>query len=406
MITPEEALEKILEHLGPLPSERVSCAETLGMVLAGEVRARRASPGADNSAMDGYAVVASDTAGASEESPRTLPLVGASVAGEPFDGELQAGQVARITTGAIVPPGATAVVPQELVEARDGEVVLTAPVKEGANIRRRGEEYGEGEVILPAGTPVRPAGVALMVGAGVSEVEVVRVPTVEVVVTGDELVTPEEAADNPTSPVDSNGPLLRACLDEARVPRVQVGRCGDDPEALAEKLRRGLERADVVITTGGASVGPLDVVARAWELAGVETVFWKVAIKPGKPLRFGVARRGDRVIPVFGLPGNPLAVLTGFQRFVRPAIELLRGGAPRRETARLPLATPRRVKWWAEVVYGAIEGGRFVPARHQGSGMMRGAAVSPASALLPGESREIGAGELVEVTGSPEGSGS
>ena len=403
--TPEEALAQIMEQLQPLPASVVPLEEALGTVLTDNVLALRAHPPADNSAMDGWALRAEDTEGASAEHPVHLQVVGTSAAGCSFEGELQPGQATRITTGALVPQGATAVVAQEDVVVVGERIALRAALPPGSHIRRRGEEYVAGDVLLPAGLRLRPAAIGLLASAGIPLVRTHACPRVHVLVTGNELVDIAEAGARAEVVVDSNGPLLAAALEEARVPLAARRRVPDDAEALIDALRTARASADVILSTGGASVGPYDLVAHAWEVLGIETVFWKVAMRPGKPIRFGVWRgqeAGDAPTYLFALPGNPLAALTGFERFVRPALDVLRGlsGAPR-PRVRLPLEDGRRVGDRAHFVRGSLVGEGagtcFRVPKVQGSGMLRQAAFDDGVGLLPAGPHTYAAGDTVTV---------
>jgi len=326
MITPEEALSLIASSVGPLPARTVSLSEAEGCVLAEALTARLDLPPFDNSAMDGYAVRASDLAGASREAPVSLRLCGEAPAGSPSALSVAPGDAVRILTGAPVPVGADAVVMQEKTE-REGERVLffLAP-SAGANIRPRGEDVKTGAPLLSAGATLRPYEVGLLVSQGIASVEVVPRPCAAVLATGSELA----ALGVPLGPgqiYNSNGPALGAALRRWGVTVRDLGTAPDDPGALETALRPAVGTCDLLIVSGGVSVGDYDYTRSVFQKFGFEEVFYKVAVKPGKPLLFGriPAPGGGRAAWAFGLPGNPLSALVCLEEFVRPAIERMRG---------------------------------------------------------------------------------
>ncbi len=408
MISLQEALATVLGHTDPLPPEPCAPSEALGRWLAGELLGTRTEPAADNSAMDGYAVRAADTAGA----PVTLQLTGRSRAGSPFDAVVGPGEAARIFTGALLPAGADSVVMQEYTEqSEDGASIrILEPASHGQHVRRAGCELRPGDRLLDAGDPVTPAVLGLLARGGVHDVEVHRRPRVAVAGTGDELVDPEKPEIAPHEVVDGNGPMLRALCEQAGAEVLCTDRLRDDTEAVAAWLARAVDHADLILTTGGASVGEHDVIADAWGLANIETVFWKVAMKPGKPQRFGVRAKpaGGKVL-VLALPGNPLSALTGFEQLALPALVKLSGGPARPwPRLRLPLADDVRA---AGQRLGLIRGGPSsegdlprlaVPPRQQ-SHMLAEAARQPLIGVLPAGRRSYEAGALVEAVAPPGG---
>jgi molybdopterin molybdotransferase len=343
LVSVEEARGRILGRIsGALAVEDVLVTDSLGRVVAGEGRATTDLPPWDNSAMDGYAVRAVDLAGASEGTPIVLEIAGESAAGKAAGVAVAPGTAVRIATGAPLPDGADAVVQVELTTPldRDGraaggrgrqadgplpaKVAIHSPVAAGASIRRRGGDLAAGSLILVPGQLVRPALLGLAAGAGVVRVAVHRRPRVAVLATGDE-IRPAGTALGPSGIPDANGPGLRAMATAAGAEVIDLGIALDRLDDVAARLRRGVAQADVVIVSGGVSVGPYDVVRTAFDAVGTIDL-WRVAIQPGKPFAFGTAARpeGGSVL-LFGLPGNPASSYVTFELFVRPAIRALAG---------------------------------------------------------------------------------
>ncbi|MDF3982240.1 molybdopterin molybdotransferase MoeA [Luteibacter sp. PPL201] len=294
----EEALARYAASLRPLPTQRVPVEMALGAVLASAPVARVSLPRFTQSAMDGYALRAAD-------GTQARHLVGTSAAGSPTDVTVGPGQAIRILTGAVLPDGADAVARQEIVD-RDGDtLVLREPVRVGAAIRHEGEELAEGAVLAEAGQRVTSGLIALFAMAGVHEVDVHRRPRVAVLITGDEVLRAGQPL-GPGQVYDANGPLVRAWMVEHGYGEPVVAYVHDDEHALEEALSAALESADLVITSGGVSVGDRDYVPLVADRLGVRRVFWKVAQKPGKPLWYGLRDDGKALL---GMPGNPGAVL-------------------------------------------------------------------------------------------------
>ena len=328
MITVEQAVERILMDLQPLPPEAVPLGAALGRVLAEEARALFDLPPFANSAMDGYAVRAADTAAASERHPVRLQVVGDIAAGAHVLPELIDGQAARITTGAPLPPAADAVVPVEHTsEAGDmsgsrlaSQVDVLQPAAPGAYVRRRGTDVAAGSLAVEAGTVLRPAEIGLLAALGVAAPRVHRQALAGVLSTGSELVSAERPLE-PGRVHDANGPALTAAVQAAGGRVLALGIAPDDPQAVAEALDRAVEQGvDLLVTSAGVSVGARDYVRTALERHG-SLEFWKVNMRPGKPLAWGSYRH----VPFFGLPGNPVSAQVGFEIFVRPALLRLAG---------------------------------------------------------------------------------
>src|SRR5438067_7013332 len=281
--------------------------------------------------MDGFAVRAADL-------PGRLPVVEHIAAGRPATGPLGPGESMGIATGGVVPAGADAVVPVEYVVHHDNDIVVDEAPEPGANVRPRGGDLRAGEVVVPAGVRLGAAAVGALAAAGVAEVHCARRPRVAVLATGTELARPGEPLE-PGQVYEANALMLAASLAAAGADIEALPAVADDETAHREALERGL-KADVLVTSGGVSVGPHDLVRRIEQELGVEEVFWRVAVKPGKPISFGV--RGSTL--VFGLPGNPVSSLVGFELFVRPAALALQGYSdplPRFRPGRLAAALKR-----------------------------------------------------------------
>lgn len=315
MLSVEEAQSQVMAEIAVGPAEPIALDEVLGRILREDITATSDMPPADNSGMDGYAVRAEDVVNV----PARLRVTGDIAAGHPPLHALEAGTAMRIMTGAFVPDGADTVIQVELTDGRTDFVTIEKALARGANIRRRGEDMHRGDVVLRAGTRIGPAEIAMLAAVQKTSVQVGRRPTVAILSTGDELVD----VDEPLAPgkiVNTNGPLLAALVREAgAIPRV-LGIVRDTKDATIAALERALE-SDFVLSSGGVSVGAYDFVKDALEHLGAETKFWRVAMKPGKPVV--LSRWRDRV--VFGLPGNPVSCLVSFHLFAAPALRRAMG---------------------------------------------------------------------------------
>ena len=327
MISVEEALRRVLEAFGPLAAEQVSLAEGLGRVLAEDVVARVTQPPKAVSAMDGYAVRAADV----RHAPAALRCVGMAPAGAAYEGRLGPGEAVRIFTGAPVPEGADAIVIQENTKAEgDGVVVLEAP-QPGRYIRRAGLDFARGEVGIRAGRRLGPRDIALAAAMNVPWLSVRRKPRIAILATGNEIVMPGDPL-GPNQIVSSNALALAAAITVWGGEPINLGIAQDTKESL-QALASGARGADLLVTTGGASVGEHDLVQSALGERGLEVAFWRIAMRPGKPLIFG--RFGDT--PLLGLPGNPVSSMVCAVVYLRPALERMLGlaAAAPRATARL-----------------------------------------------------------------------
>jgi len=320
MISLAEARAAVLAERRPLPVVHRPAAEAVGSVLGAALRATEPLPRFANSAMDGYAVIAADTAGA----PVTLQVVGEVLAGDTTGPTVGPGQAVRIMTGALLPPGADAVCMVEHTRADgDSKVEVQVPVTPGLHVRRPGEDVAEGSVVFDAGTVLTPAHLGVLASLGCAQVPVHRQPVVAVLSTGNEL----EASSGPLPPGrirDANRPALLATMAADGFDTLDLGAIGDDEQAVAAALRHAADRADAVVTSGGVSVGDRDVVRMVLqELGGGDVQWMQVAIKPAKPFAFG--HLGKHRTPVFGLPGNPVSALVSYELFVRPSLRIMAG---------------------------------------------------------------------------------
>ena len=388
LLSIDEALARVLARARPLAAESVPVAAAAGRVLAEDVTARVDLPPFASSAMDGFAVRAADL-------PGSLPVVFRIAAGLPADRPLAPGEAMEISTGGAVPDGADAVVPIEHVVITDNSVEIADQVRPGAHVRPAGGDVHAGDALLEAGTVLGAAQVGALAAAGVAEVLCARRPNVVVLSTGTELRTPGDGL-GPGQIYESNGPMLAAAFEVAGAIVEQIGPIADDEESHRDALERGLA-ADVLVSSGGVSVGPHDLVRRILAELGVEEDFWGVAVRPGKPLAFG--SRGATL--VFGLPGNPVSSLVAVELFVRPALLALQGAArpgPRYESARLAAALSRnaardelvRARTRDDADETVLE-----PLSGQESHMIARAAAADALVLVPSGEGELSAGERV-----------
>jgi molybdopterin molybdotransferase len=388
LLSMEEAQRLVLERVRLLPPEWIPLDDAPGRVLAEPAVAVVDLPPFDSSAMDGFAVRAADT-------PGRLPVGFRIAAGRPAPRPLEPGEAMAIATGGAVPDGADSVIPVEYVVDHGNEVEIQEAVEQGAFVRPRGGDARRGAVVVEPGVRLGPGHLGALAAAGVAEVQAARRPRAAVLTTGSELRTPGEELE-PGQIYEANGVILAAQLASAGAVVDRLSAVADEEAAHREALERGLE-ADVLVTSGGVSVGPHDLVRDVGAELGVEEVFWRVAVKPGKPLWFGV-RDGTLV---FGLPGNPVSSLVCFELFVRPAVLALQGvsqpeprftpgtltAAVRRNGARDELARARTT-----LVHGEIT---LEPVSGQESHMIVRAAEADALVLIPRGEGELPAGARV-----------
>jgi molybdopterin molybdotransferase len=389
LLSIEEAQELVLSRVERLPLETVPVGEAAGRVLGEPARAAVDLPPFDSSAMDGFALRAADT-------PGRLSVAVRIAAGSPAPRALEPGEAMGIATGGVVPAGADAVVPIESVVDLDNEIEVAEPITLGASVRPTGGDIQRGEVVVAAGSRLGAPQVAALAAAGVAEVRAARRPRAAVLATGSELRAPGERLE-PGQIYEANGLLLAAQLESAGAVVERLRPVADDEAAHREALAHGLA-ADLLVTSGGVSVGPHDLVRKVAGELGVEEVFWGVAVKPGKPISFG-ARDGGLL---FGLPGNPVSVLVGFELFVRPAVLALQGATqplPRFERGRLARAlepSPGRDELVRARLVNDAEGPVLEPLAGRESHMIARAAAADALVLVRRGSGELAAGELVE----------
>jgi len=378
----------ILAAAAPRPAETIAVERALGRVLAHDVTATHDVPRFAGSAMDGFAV-RSGPAG------RRLRLIGESRAGTPFGGRVGDGEAVRISTGAALPGGADAVLQLELVEDEGAEIVLGDAVEPGRNVRGPGEDLRGGGIVLHHGRRLRPADLGVAVHAGVATVDCAPQPRLAVLATGDEL-RPPGAALAPGQIHNSNLVTLAALAEREGCAVALTRQVPDDPAATRAAIAQAIAAADIVVLSGGVSVGPHDHVKPALEALGVQERFWGVALRPGKPTWFGVS--GDTL--VFGLPGNPVSAMVTFLLFVRPAIAALEGvvdtALPGRVRLGEPMARdPRR----DECVRVRIAGGLAYATGPQGSHVLSSMSLADGLAVVPRGDGELAAGDEVELIG-------
>jgi len=415
MISVEEALEKILQEVDTLEEEDAPILDTLGQVLAEDIKSDISVPPLDNSAMDGYAVRYEDTKGASPESPKYLRVIDTVLAGSISKKEVAPGTAVRIMTGAAVPTGANSVVQFENTdeaqrkESANGQPVnqvgILSEARDGLNIRRAGENITKGTVALKKGTVIRPAEIGLMASLGYSRVKVIRRPVVAVLSTGNELV-------------DINQPLLEGKIYDSNsfsiaslvrrygcIPKI-LGIAVDNEEVIVSKLNEARD-ADMVLTTGGVSMGDYDMVKDILARDG-EMVFWKVRVKPGKPLAFGkikgISRNNKaRSIPHLGLPGNAVSCMVSFELFVRPALLKMMGKKLiAKPTVEAILEDSVKNDAGRRLYDRAIverRNGRYYArlTGPQGSGILTSMSLANGLVLIPEDRKEVRKGEIVQA---------
>jgi molybdopterin molybdotransferase len=384
LLTVDQAQALVLARCRLLASEPVALAEATGRITAESARAQVDLPPFPSSAMDGYAVRAADV-------PGVLTLVGRIAAGRPAERALAEGEAMEISTGGVVPEGADAVAPVEIVTVHDDTVHVPDPLEPGTHVRPRGGDARSGDVVVPAGVRLAATQLGALAAAGVAEVACTLRPRVAVLATGSELVQPGTPL-SPGQVYEANALMLASALASVGAHVGRLPAVADDEGAHRAAIERGLE-ADVLVTSGGVSVGPHDLVRHIEAELGVEEVFWGVAVKPGKPVAFGV--RGGTL--VFGLPGNPVSSLVGCELFVKPALRALQGLAdplPRFEHGRLA-SSLRRNAARDELVRARIEDGALTPLTGQESHMIARAAAANALVHVPRGEGTLDAGAEV-----------
>ena len=397
MISVEEALHRILETIIPLDQEKVNILESLGRVIGEDIFAHRNIPPKDNSAMDGYALRGEDTRGATIEKPAILNVIEDIPAGAIPRKGIGAGEASRIMTGAPLPEGADAVVRVEDTEKAGDRVKIFIEAKKGQDIRCAGEDVREGERVISRGDVVRPAEIGMLAALGRSFIAVYQRPLVAVLATGDELVDIDENP-NPWQIISSNSYSIAAQITDCGGLPLQIGIAKDTREDLVAKFEAAL-RADIIVSSGGVSVGDYDLVKNVMKEVGNAMQFWQVAMRPGKPLAFG--SMGG--VPVFGLPGNPVSSMVAFEQFVRPSILKMMGH--RHLFRRIVRATLReditKKKGTRHFIRARIsyEHGRYFATTtgEQGSGILMSMVRANGLVILPENATSIKKGEEVSV---------
>lgn len=396
MITVDVAKSRVLAGLTATAPEMVALPQALGRVLAEDVAARLAHPPVNVSAMDGYALRAADL-------PATLTVMGESAAGRPYDAIVQPGQAVRIFTGAAMPAGADCVVMQEDVSRNGDAVTIAVTQGAGKHIRTAGLDFTIGQVLLKAGTAMGPRQIALAAAMNVPWLSVRRRPRIAVLSTGDEIVMPGQPV-GPGQIVSSNGPGLAALITQAGGEPVQLGIAGDSRDSLSAMVAAAAG-CDLLVTSGGASVGDYDLVQDVLAEHGMALDFWKIAMRPGKPLMFGSLKH----VPVLGLPGNPVSAMVCAYLFLIPMLRKLQGLVPETPTLSAVLGSDARANdERQEYLRGTLArrgDGTLVatPFSRQDSAVVSGLAAAECLIVRPAYAPEAKAGAAVDVVPLPAG---
>ncbi len=393
----QEALDQILSQIEFKGVEKIPLDQALGRVLAEDIVSRINNPPMDNSAMDGYALIAEDIQSATPENPIKLEMVEEIAAGYTAKRVLRPGQTMRIMTGAPIPTGANAVLMQEDTQ-KDGNSILCldkADVEE--NIRQAGEDVKVGDQVIKKGTTLTPAHIGMLAVVGRSQIAVGQRPVVSILSTGDEVLELDETPEGPQI-FNSNGHMLAAQIKSAGGIPIYLGIAKDTEKALMEKFEWAL-KADIVVSSGGVSVGDYDLVKASLKKMGQDMLFWKVAMKPGKPLAFGHIDK----IPIFGLPGNPVSSFVSFEQFVRPSLRKVLGCSDlshKTVQAKLTRTIKKkagRLHFLSAIVSWTDGEYTVTPAGEQGSGILKSAANANGLLVFPLEDEKIEEGQRVAV---------
>ncbi len=399
-VTFERAIELILKNVKKrLPAEIIPLTDALNRVLAEEIVADRSNPPIPLSAMDGYAVNHNDVS----KLPTALKIISEIPAGK-FDSEVEVKQqeAAKVYTGSPIPKGANAVVPVEDAKEENGKVLINSKVKEGQNIRKTGEDYHFGEVLLSPGTVLSPPEIALIASAGKIKVSVTRKPSVAIVVTGDEIVEPEENPINPSSVRNTNAYSLISMVEESGGIPHYLGIVKDNPELTKLVIDSALKEYDVVITSGGVSTGKYDFVKEAVKEIGLNVIFYKAKVKPGKPALFG--ERNSKFF--FALPGFPVSTIVSFYLFVYPLLKKLLGASHLfKPTVKAVLIEnysrkkAERKEFARCIVRFNSETGNFeaIPCKKQGSGVLTSITKGTGLLIVPEKVRKIPKGSYADI---------
>ncbi|MCB5186177.1 molybdopterin molybdotransferase MoeA [Methylobacillus gramineus] len=374
-------------------TETLPLKQALGRILEGDILSPSNVPNHNNSAMDGYAFHSHDTAATA------LRIVGTAFAGKPFDGVVQAGECIRIMTGAVIPAGTDTVVMQEHTQTLNDQMVMTEVPKAGANVRHAGEDLQQGQIVLPQGRSLRPSDIGLIASLGIGEVTVYRKLRVAFFSTGDELVSIGQPLEEGEI-YDSNRYTLHSMLSRLNIEILDMGVVADDPQLLEQTLLDASQQADVVITSGGVSVGEADFMKLLLEKLG-QVVFWKIAMKPGRPLAYGKVGNAH----YFGLPGNPVSVMVTFYQFVRDALLYMMGQTHLQVQPLLQMVCtedirklPGRTEFQRGILYPDRNGiWRVRPTSNQGSGILRSMSEANCFIVLDEAVGNVQAGSTVNV---------
>ncbi|MBI3786793.1 MAG: molybdopterin molybdotransferase MoeA [Ignavibacteriales bacterium] len=403
MISFDEAKRVVLEYVPNLPAESIALFEAHQRVLAKDIVANEDIPPFNNASMDGYALYSDDTVGATATQNVSLTMAGEVAAGEVYPDVLRKQNAIRVMTGAPIPQGADAVLEQELVATQNGYVKITMHVAEGRNIRRKGEDMRKSDIALRKGTVLTSASVGVLASLGITSVHVSRKPGVALLTTGNEIVDVEEKITSGKIR-NSNAYTLQGLIKECGCEAIQLGHANDSEEELERKMKEGLAQ-DVLVTSGGVSVGKYDFVLKTLEKLGVEIKFWKVNIKPGMPIAFGVYSASSRApVLVFALPGNPVSTMVTFLQFVRPVLHKMMGVDLSQKSLKLRAALEHDIQKHdgkRHFMRGIVrnENGNLIvkTTGSQSSGVLTSLASANCFILLPEERKEFKAGSIVDI---------
>lgn len=397
MISIHEATKIIQDHLPRKESTSVKLQDALGLVSAEDILAPEPSPRYSNSAMDGFAVQWGDVQSTSSTNPALLKIVGESQAGIPFQGAIKPGEAIRISTGAMMAEGADTIVPIEEVEVSGTSVTILKVRKKGQNLRYEGEEFKTGDLLIPQGMEIQPPQIALLASVGIAKLDVYTNPQVAIIVTGTELVSFDQPA-KPWQIRDSNGIMLSGVIQQSGGNVKSIDKVPDSLEQTIDLLERIVEESNMVILSGGVSVGPHDHIKEAVQKIGFETLFWRVKIKPGKPLLF--AKKSDTLL--FGLPGNPVSAFMCYSYFIHPVIQQLCGKTKKTPMIKTELAEPihntldRAHLMRIQIIRNSTGQALAYPLEKQGSHMIS-TIVNANGFVLVDVGESLDRGEFVEV---------
>lgn len=403
MISYSEALEKILSATDVLSVIKKPLKELRQSVTAEAIIAPFDMPMFDNSAMDGYAVQAEFLKGACDNNPVTLLVQDMIQAGDTNVPELKNGHAIKIFTGAPIPKNATGVVMKEYCTENNGSVIITDELFDGENIRRQGEEFNTNDIVLSKGTVITPPVIGLLASLGYNEFSAYKKPSIGLLITGNELIQPGQPIESGQI-YESNSAALTAALEDLGIEEVTPYFAKDDPKETKKEFESAINIHDVVITVGGISVGDFDFVKDVVESSGINTIFWRIAIKPGKPVYFG--KQSDSHKLVFGLPGNPVSALVTFHQLVQPALKKMMGypedlyasdDTVTASVSKTLKKKPGRAEFVRGVVTPSKTGYTVMPTTGQQSHMLSGLSTANALIHFPENSDTLNTGESVEV---------